>query len=302
MHNSLNPENKDLNPISTEYNVLDLSDIWQALRHSWILIISATLLSTLIALILALTLSKQWNATATLRIGHIPPDTSEFKLITSEPKVIEAPLQTIERLKLMGFKQKVLIDLGLPTEEGVDRRTDLFVNSLKGNAIQNTDFISLSIRGYTANEARNSLKAVVKEIQAAHILITMPLKNRTFKESLVTTTALANTTREIAELKSQMTQINKSNSAFAPSIVAINLLTAKETEEQSLQSQHIQDSARLDAFDEQATTLVNTIDVSTKPVFPKRSIFLAIGALLGLLVGTWLAILKYKKILDGNAQ
>ena len=274
-----------------ELDLLNLSDIWLAMCHSWRLIFGVTLLFALSTFLLTLVLSKQWEATAMLRIGHIPSSTGELKLI-------EDPLQTVERIKLIGFKEKVLTDLHLPTDKGSDDRTDLLLKSLQGNVISNTEFINLSIRGYSAIEAKNSLKAIVKEIKATHTSIIQPAKSRAIKESQLITERLTATSLVLASLKKNMLAAGTYNasSAFAPSVIAINLLTSQESDVRTLQNQQIQYDTQIAAFDEQATSLVNTIYVSKKPAFPKQNIFLIVGTLLGLLVGTWIAILKYKKV------
>lgn len=277
--------------------VLDLSDIGQAFLHSWHLVIGTVLLFMLIALTLVFVLPKEWEATATMRIGQIPSNNGELKLI-------EDPLQTIERIKLQGFKEKVLADLHLPKDKDFENKTDLFVKSLKGNAVPNTDFINLSIRGYSATEAKNSLDTTIKEIIITHTSMGLPSKNRVIQGSQTINERLNVALSELTALKNKMLTAGTYNgsSAFEPSIVAINLLGLKDTDVRTLQDQKVQYDTRLAAFDEHATVLVNTIDVSPKPAFPKRSIFLLIGILFGLFVGTWIAILKYKKILDGNIQ
>ncbi len=290
MPTSLKSNPNSTNNDNIDNDLKDILDIIQlTLLHSWRFILSLSLLFALGGFILALLMPKQWEATATLHIGRIPAN------LGVESKLIEDPLQTVERIKSLGFQQKVLTDLGLPIEKGEDQRSDILLGSLKGISIQNTEFLNLSVRGYSKNDAINSLKIVTKEIQAIHLVITQPFRNYTQKESLIIAKNLNDTSLEVVGLKSKMSNINKPNASFAPSIVAINLLAAKEGERNSLQNQLIQKNAQLTAFDEQATTLVNKIYVSSKPVFPKRSTFIVIGALLGLLSGAWLALFRYKK-------
>ncbi len=272
-----------------EAGLLDLSDLWQIVRHSWRLIACFVLLFTTIALFFALTTAKQWEATATIRIGHIPADASEYKLV-------ENPLQTLERIKLIGFKQKVLISLNLPTVRGLDKRSDLISSSLKGTAIQSTDFINLSIHGYSQTDALHALQSAVNEIKTAHATISNPQKNNVTNELKLTNENLSSLATDVSNLKIQIDALGiyKAGSAFAPSIVATNLLIEKEKSKQLLQTQQIKYSARLAAFDEQATALVSPIYISQYPVSPNKKLFLLFGLLSGLLVGILIAILKYK--------
>ncbi|GAC1369658.1 MAG: hypothetical protein NVS3B3_01460 [Aquirhabdus sp.] len=277
------------NEVNHEY-LFTLTDIWQTLKNSWHLIAGIMALFILIAFILTLIIPKQWEAKATLRIGHLRSDTGEMKLI-------EDPLQTVERTKLAGFKEKILIDMHLPTEKGTDDRTDLLLSSLKGSDIKNTDFINLSARGYSSNDAINILKICIQELKKTHELIVQPIKNRIIKESQATDENLTTASQELIRLNQHMSAAGTytANSAFAPSIVAINLLANKVAEVQKLKAEQIKYSAILSSFDEQSTSIINTIDISKKPVFPKRSIFLTLGCLLGLLVGIGVALIKNKK-------
>lgn len=281
------------NNTSTESNDavewLDLSYIWSAILSSWQLILGVMSLFTVISLILVLTLPKQWEATATLHIG---------RMVTSngDQKLIEDPTQTVERIKLIGFKQNILNRLHLPTEKGIDKRTDLLLTSLKGSVIQNTEFVSLSARGYSATDAAKTMQSTIVEIETVHAAVTKAAKDHILKESQETTKNLNAATIDLANLKNQLivSGAYKATAAFAPSIIAINFLAAKEADVRMLQNQQIQYNARLAAFDEQATAIINIVNVSKKPVSPVLSTFLVAGALLGLLVGGWVALLRYK--------
>jgi len=272
-------------------SLLDLSDIWRAIVNSWKLITSVTLLFALIGLGLASILPNEWEAKATLRIGHILSNAGD------DSKLIEDPLQTVERIKLLGFKQKILANLDLPLELGINKRSDLFISSLKANSISNTDFINLSVHGYNAIDAADNINTTVKEIRKIHLMMEQSLRDKLQSELKANTENLAAASIELANLKNKIATVNahRSSSDFAPSIVIINMLASKEADVRSLKDQQIQYLSRLSILDEQATSLVDTIHVSKRPIFPNRNIFLAVATLFGFLLGTGVSIWKYKK-------
>ncbi|MBC7752351.1 MAG: hypothetical protein H7Z73_11675 [Candidatus Saccharibacteria bacterium] len=251
----------------------------------------------MIAVILALLLPKQWEAYTTLRMGRLPLEKDEYKLI-------EDPAQTVERIKLNEFKEMIISDLNVPTtDKNYNKRTGLITKSLKGSVIPNTDFINLSIRGLNQQDALKALHTTVNEIKAAHAAISNPLKIRVEQELKATTENLASNSIELATLKNKIEPSNvyKTVAGFSQTIVAIKLLTDTEKNHQSLKNQQIISTARLAAFDEQATKQVSAITVSKNPVFPKLNIFLLIGALFGLLTGVLVAIFKYEDPADKKA-
>lgn len=281
---------------NTENSLLDLSYIWRAVVNSWKLISWSVLIFSAIAVMFALVLPKEWEATTTLRMGHIPLETGEYKLI-------EDPMQTVERIKLNEFKEIIISNLGVPTnDKDFSKRTSLIAKSLKGSVTPYTEFINLSTRGLSKQDALNALKTTVYQIQAAHALISRPLKARVEKELQATTGSLTSNSRELMTLKNSIEPAvsYKTSVGFSQSIIAIQLLTEKEKNQQTLKNQQILSTARLAAFDEQATKQVSAITVSKTPVFPKRNIFLLIGALFGLIVGVLAAILKYENENDKN--
>ncbi len=269
---------------------LNLSEFLKIMRQSWRLILGVVIFSLLISFVLALVLPKKWEASATLQIAKIPSETGEMK-------TIEDPLQTVERLKLIGFKEKVLENLQLPTKKGHDKRSNILIDSLKAISIKNSEFITISVFAYSEQDAIKSIQTATAELQATHTSMTRPIKNRISNELKIVNDSLSITDTDISKLNNQMSNAGmyKTASEFAPSIIASNLLAAKETTRRALQLQLIQLNDRLSSIDEQSTKLINTIDSSDQPTFPKRSIFLILAGLLGLVLGVGIALWKNQK-------
>jgi len=285
-----NPVTSQIPLTSANEYQLNLSEFMKIMRKSWRLILGVVIFSLLISFLLALFLPKKWEASATLQIAKIPSETGAMK-------TIEDPLQTIERLKLIGFKEKILENLHLPTKKGKDNRSNILIDSLKAYPIKNSEFITISVLAYSEQDAIKSIQTAIAELQATHTSMALPIKNRISKELQIANDNLSTTDSDISKLNNQMSNagIYKTASEFSASIIASNLLAAKETTRSGLQLQLIQLNDRLSSLDEQSTKVINTIDSSDQPTFPKRSVMLILGSLLGLLLGLGIALWKNKK-------
>lgn len=270
--------------------LIDLSKLWRVIRQSWRLIASVTFLCGALAIALTFFLPKKWEAVATLHVGRAPLSSNSLELI-------EQPSQTVERIKLRGFKEEVLLSMALPIEEDVDDRSDIVVDTLKGTATKGTEFVNLVVRGYSPQEAEAALKSTVDALQVEHALIAAPSKNRVAEELAEVTAKLVSTSVEFKNINEQMTASGtyKAGSEFAPSIVAINLLASKDAEMRTLRAQVIDLKAKLATFDEQSTKVINKIQATKRALYPKRSIFLASGLFFGLLLGVALALFRQSK-------
>lgn len=278
--------------VDEEY-LIDITQLWQIIRQSWRLIVTVTLLCASVAVMLTFVLPKKWEAVATIRIGHLPLDGS-----SNQFKLLEDPKQTVERLKLREFKEKVLSAMGLPVEDDVDDRSELVIETLKGGAIKDTEFVNLTIRGYSKLDAEHALEAAVKELQSEHAAIIAPIQKGMLEELQRTKDQVAIVSADVKAIndKMQLSGIYKTNAEFAPSIVAINLLATKEAEVSALKIRVANLNVSLTALAEQSTKVINKIQVGKYAVFPKNSLFLGAGLFLGLLLGLGLALLRKPKL------
>ena len=282
-----NPLNAQSNNTPKDAPLLNSSEIRALIRSSWPIVLGVLIFSILMSLALALVIQKKWEASATLVIARLPSETGELL-------PIEDPLQTVERIKLIGFKQKILSDLGLPTTKGIDTRSDILFNTMAADSIKNTEFINITVRAYSKQEAIKSIQAAVTELKAEHNLLALPIKTRIDKELEATNENLSIIVFEISQLNKQMSNAGtyRAASEFSPSIIAIDLLAAKEAAKSTLQLKNIQLNYRLTSLSKQSTRLINTINIPDKQIFPKLSVFLTLGGLFGLILGFGIILLK----------
>jgi len=260
---------------------LKLSQFLGVMGRSWRLTLGVVLFSTFVSFVLTLILPKKWEASATLQIAKLPSEVGEIAFV-------EQPLQSVENVNQIGFKEKVLEDLQLPTSKALDQRSDIFLDTFIASPIENKEWINISVSAYSQQDALKGIQTVITELQAMHAPMITPSKNRLSKELQTVNQRLSRTDRDISSLNRQMSR-GRTYSA------ATHLLAAKRATQRALQLQQAQLNGRLTLIDELATKAIYPINNPDKQSYPNRIVFLVLGALLGLLSGIGIAWWKARK-------
>lgn len=260
---------------------LKLSIFLEMMGRSWRLILGIVLFSTVVSFVLTLILPKKWEASATLQIAKLPSLAGD---ITS----VESHLQSVENINQIGFKEKVLKTLQLPTNEGQDQRSDILLDTLIANPIENKEWINISVSAYSQQDALKSIQTAIAELQAMHAPMATPSKNRLSKELEVVNHNLSLTGDDISTLNHQISRGGRYSAAT-------NMLDTKVSARRALELQQAQLNGNLALIDELATKPIYPINSPDKQAYPNRIVFLILGALLGLLAGCGIAWWKDKK-------
>ena len=260
---------------------LKLSQFLEMMRRSWRLILGVVLFSIFAAFVLTLILPKKWEASATLQIAKLPSLAGD---ITS----VEDSLQSVENINQLGFKEKILHNLQLPTNQGQDQRSDILLDTLIASPIKNKEWINISVSAYSQKDALKSIQTAIAELQAMHAPMTTPSINRLNKELQTVNQSLSIVNNNISALNRQMSR-GRAYSA------ATKLLQAKESRRRALELQQAQLNTHLSLIDELSTKPIYPINNPDKPIFPNRIVFLILGALLGLFAGCGIVRWKDKK-------
>ena len=285
---------------TTGTEFIDLSQLWRAIKHQWAIVVTCILLGVAVAGVLWFVVSPKWKATAILQIGQMPLSTPTKDLI--QTVLVEAPAQAVERLNQRDLEDQSLTALGLPTNEASDKSTALFRQSLKGTVVKNTNFIEVSLAAYSIPDAKKYLNAVTHSLIAVHDERMAPvLKN-------VNTRVVANAS-QMADAQAQRTRLQgiitsmgqpKSDSQFAQHIVAVDLLAKQEEQIRDLTTERTLLSDLLLPSNTYPTSIIDAVFVADHPYFPKLSVFLPIGVLLGAVIGLALALFREQKWKNAN--
>jgi capsular polysaccharide biosynthesis protein len=269
---------------------LSLDQIASFAKRHFVLILCCVVLGIAISIGVALVMPKEWDATNTLQVGQVARSTGDSNFAI-EP--IEAPARTVERLMLPQFQDDVLRMLGLPMERSESRVTALVRDHVVIGLVRNTDLISISARGYSQDEARRIVDAYETRLIETHKALLQPSLDHAVSELAQAkgSIVLLQQRREQLESLSAQKSVNDDRN-FSQNVLLGNLLQQNDSDIRRFQAQ-VQDLQ--EAMDPARTfntrPLINVIAVSDKPIFPKKSVFAALGALIGLVIGAGIGLL-----------
>ncbi len=294
MSSNNHPKNLITNSISDE-EFLDLSKVWTTIIRRRVTLLVCILLGLAIAVVFWYVLPPKWQATTTLQIGQMPATVSTYALI-------EPPAQAAARFDQRELQDQAVIALGLPTDDVNNKYTSLFRKSLTAKVVQNTNFIQVSLAAYSAADAKKDLIAATQALIEVHNKRMDPVVN-SIKEHV------KENARQFTEAKTQQTQLQeafknadnlKSDYQFSPHVMAANLLVQQDQKIRELTTEKIALTDSLLPSNTYPTSALDTTYVPEQPYFPKLSLFLLVGLLLGTLAGVAIALWRDRNALENS--
>jgi hypothetical protein len=174
-----------------------------------------------------------------------------------------------------------------------DSTAKVFRDTLKVK-LEKSELLNLTLRGMSPDEAKLHMSAVVNELKKIHARISVPTISRWHQElaSIERELKQANTEAEglAKSLDSQSNLINDKN--FSQVALLSNILIMREVELREFHDQKRMLEERLSPERTFDTNVLGRIEISTKPVFPKKSLYILAGLVTGLLLGALLLILR----------
>ena len=269
-----------------------LTQLWKTIKHQWLILVIWIVLGLAAAVTLWLTLSPKWQATAVLQIGQMPLSMPSKETAQSVLVLVEPPAQAVERLNQRELKDKALTILGLPLEDGADKGVALFRKSLKGIVVRNTNFIEINVAAYSIEDGKKYVNAIAQSLIAIHNQRMEPVLKNVDAEIKENTVQLEEVQAQRAKLQRTITSMPKSNDHFAQNIIAADLLAKQDKQIQELKREHFTIADILLPSNTYRTSIIDATFVPDSPYFPKLSLFLPIGLLLGAAIGCAIALLR----------
>ena len=246
------------------------------------------LLGGILGVVIAFTLPAQWEANALVRVGQLGSTGSTG----STGSAIEPSLQVVDRIKNKSFQNDVLKNLGLSTDED-DNVGNAFRDSLKVK-LEKSDLIGLTIRGSSPEVAKQHMSAVINQIKSIHTKISAPTIQRRQQElasiQLELKKANAESERLVKSLDGRTDSLNEKS--FSQAALLSNILLAREAELKNSRDRKRVLEEQLSPERTFSTMELGRVEVSEKPVFPKKSLFALAGLFLGLLFAVLWSALK----------
>jgi LPS O-antigen subunit length determinant protein (WzzB/FepE family) len=262
---------------------ISLYDLWRVLirRKAWVL--GFPLFAIIAAAITVTFMKPQWEAMALIRIGEVGQ---------VGQRLIEPVAQAVERMKLKTFKDAVLINIGLPTDDKNSEST-LYRDSLQAKNLRGVDLIELKVRGYTQASAMRFVDATIDYLKKSH-------NERAVSEVQWMRQTLERTDKEIAQTKAELDKLDKltdlrDKERFMENVVLTNNIIKLDETLRSLNQAKTNNEAQLGPMHTFPTSVIEKISLSDKPVAPKKVLIILMAGVFGLLAGVGAAFLDHAR-------
>lgn len=264
------------------------------IRNRYRLLLSP-LIAAAVAVGVAYSLPKQWQARTVLQVGQLFYTTSNEQQQIAQ---IEAPARVVERVRLENFQDAVLGRLKLPTEPNENAETELIRNSISARLIRNAELVEISVRGFSPEQAKKAVEGYQQELIEVHAKLAQPSLKRIAEDRAQVSKAL-----QVAEARKQsLAQVADSRTKdgakgqFSEAVLLNQLIDQNVGELRDLQrrSAYLEEQASPErTFN---TRPIGDIEVSRRAVWPRKVNFLVVGGALGLAFGLIWSLLTERKI------
>lgn len=271
-----------------EQDELSLRDLWRILisQRRWLL--GLPFVCVLLAAVGVFIAKPKWEATAVIQIGQVGQSG-----VGQGSQLIEPPLRAIERMKMKSFEDDVLTALKIPVEVD-DPVAKLFRSTLSLKALGATDLIQVKVRAVSRDQAQTWANAVVDRLREVHERLAQPTIDRLRKQQ----SELKKQMQIIEEeRKNLLTIVSKSSetsgdSRFSANLLLSNLLLQKNAELRDFEMRRLAADEQLTSVRTYPTSLIDRIYVPEKPASPKKLLIVMLSAVLGLILGVVVALLR----------
>ncbi|WP_109125116.1 Wzz/FepE/Etk N-terminal domain-containing protein [Dyella sp. C11] len=258
-------------------------DMWRIFIREWVWFLAGLLVVLVATFAFSHAARPQWEATAYIQIGQvggIPPG--------QDPKV-EPLARVLERLQLVPFQNQVLASLHIP-EDATEAR--LYRKSVKLEPLPYAGpLVKFSVRGWSPEQARQFAEATVAQLKTLHQkLLATPLTLAQARLGEVQSD-LANAENQRKQLTQQATPGGAHGTAQDAGVASV-LLAATDTQIRDLRQVRGDLSIRLSPNYTYDTSLMWPVYVPKGPAFPNLALIWGIGALFGLTLGAFAAIVR----------
>ena len=269
-----------------DQNEVSLFGLLQILKAKIRLVLGIPLCLFLAMLAYVFLVDPVWEATGVMQIGQVdqgvPGQTS--LLVESGPR-------TVERMKLRSFENAVLNALKISLDDD-DRDGTLFRNSLKLRLLPNTDLIEVKVRGHSPEEATRRAEAVVEQIRSVHERLAEPsvtrLKLLLDETKIQLKQAREEHTRLLKDF--ELKQAVGPGNRFSENVLFASILDRKMADIREFEQRKLALEEQLNPQRTYNTSLIDKVSVPEKPAFPKKALFVSLAAVLGLVVGAFVAL------------
>lgn len=276
--------NRAIRNIESNDDEINLWELLEHLKSGWKWIAAGGAIGTVSAIVLALSLPAQYEATVVIqpaRIGMIVAAPSAMTAATTAATAttattattaVEPVGQTLERLKQVTFYRDAIVK-ACEAESAKDLTNSVKVNLVKGN-----NMLSISYRAETPALANACMNEIVSRLTQSQAAIAAPL----IKELLDQQT----TTKQLIDIAERFLAIEEKRGSSSSTLNELSaLMMLKREDLTKLQKLYREQRIQLTEPLTQPMKLLEPIYVPEKPVAPKKLTIVAGGVIAGMLIG-----------------
>ncbi|MES2353042.1 MAG: Wzz/FepE/Etk N-terminal domain-containing protein [Pseudomonadota bacterium] len=280
-------------PITTEQEDFSFRDIWRSVRRRKFWTVSITVAAIIGALAYVSSAQPEWEATGVIQIGKVGQleDVGKGGAAKGDGAPIEAVARTLERMKQNSFGIEVL-KVAEPDFNINDAENGLYMKSRQIKLLGTSDLLELKVRGHSREQAAKWIDATVSHLGKIHETLASPARQRLI-------VALEEATRDLKQAKAEQKllsdnlpskQKNNSGNQFSENVLFAGMVTVIDQRVSDLQARKLALEEQTSPANSYQTSLLDRVYVSTRHVFPKRSLIVLIAGIFGLMIGVFVAL------------
>ncbi|MBI2307912.1 MAG: hypothetical protein HYU78_11485 [Rhodocyclales bacterium] len=267
-------------------------DLWEKLRRGWVTVVGGVVLGIVGAVLAIFLIPPKYEAVALIQVGRVG-QVGQAK-VSGMP--VEAPVQTIERMKTPSFQRRVAEALNDQAWlEAISRSSSGVAKDLSMQIVRGTvgpeqvPLIELRADGTSPEAARGKVAAVVAQLTKAHAELAQPALVRMRTDLAISREKLASAERDLDALTKLVAAAGVKDDRFTQLALMTSLRIQKEAETFSQRQTITALEMALGAPATQSAGAVEAIFVPEKPIAPKMALLLIFGIVGGLFAGVmWL--------------
>ena len=275
---------------------ISLFDLWEKLRDGWKAVVGGLVLGIAGAVSGIVLIPPKYEAVAVIQVGQV----GQVALVDLGGQVgqvavggqpVEPPVQAVERMKTAAFQRKVaeaLNDqewLGEIARSATGSTNLLWMQVIKGTVGSQIPLIEVRAGGDSPEAAKRKVESAVAELVKAHAELAQPALARMLADLAINREKLASAERDLATLTKLVEAAGIKDDRFTQLALMTSLRIQKEAETFGQRQMIMALETALGAPATQSARAIEAVFVPEKPVSPKRSLLLALGAVGGLLAG-----------------
>jgi hypothetical protein len=265
------------------------SQLFSLLLRRWKIAIGVCTAVAAAGAIWAWSLPDTWEAKVLIRIAQsmqIGQLVGPSGQLGPSLRDVESPALATERLKQEGFRDQVIVSLGLDRN---DTSALLYRSTLKAKHIQVAGVIEVRTRGYSSNEAKHFIAATIAQLGKEHNkMIEVDVSRLRSTHAGLTEKEKDLHAKLAAERKALTTLATHGGTPIAPSMVTLYaaLVGDLSRELKSVEQQRLFYEEALGVAYAYPTVAVEPAYVGERPVGPHRTLIIIFAVLMGALAAT----------------